>query len=100
MQLLLYSVFRIDKATNNMTWENYQDIAVRPDVEWIESISLGNSHRQFRVTGTSTALFQAYMHRQGRSRAEPEGVIMDPIVVAHGIASFTKRCLPTEVCNS
>jgi putative ABC transport system permease protein len=30
VQLLLYSVFRIGTATNNVTWESYQDIAARP----------------------------------------------------------------------
>ena len=54
VQLLLYSVFRIGNATNNVTWESYQDIAARPDVEWIVPISLGDSHRQFRVMGTSS----------------------------------------------
>ena len=27
VQLLLYSVFRIGNATNNVSWESYQDIA-------------------------------------------------------------------------
>jgi putative ABC transport system permease protein len=56
VQLLLYSVFRIGNATNNVTWESYQDIAARPEVEWIVPISLGDSHRQFRVMGTTKDL--------------------------------------------
>ncbi|MEO0831528.1 MAG: ABC transporter permease, partial [Pseudomonadota bacterium] len=39
VQLLLYSVFRIGNATNNITWESYQDIAAQPQVEWIVPIS-------------------------------------------------------------
>ena len=109
VQLLLYSVFRIGNATNNVTWESYQDIAARPDVEWIVPISLGDSHRQFRVMGTSVAFFDHYKYRQGRDLAVAEGAIMsdlfdavigadvattlnysinDTIIVAHGIASF------------
>ncbi|WP_417269672.1 ABC transporter permease [Celeribacter sp.] len=112
VQLLLYSVFRIGNATNNVTWESYQDIAARPEVDWIVPISLGDSHRQFRVMGTSTAFFEHYKYRQGRSLALSEGVLMDdlfdtvigadvaatlgyqvgdPIIVAHGIASFTEH---------
>jgi len=53
VQLLLYSVFRIGNATNNITWESYNDIAARPEVDWIVPISLGDSHRQFRVMGTT-----------------------------------------------
>lgn len=112
VQLLLYSVFRIGNATNNVTWESYQDIAARPDVDWIVPISLGDSHRQFRVMGTTQAFFEHYKYRQGRSLQVADGAIMDalfdtvigadvaailgysvndPIVVAHGLASFTEH---------
>lgn len=112
VQLLLYSVFRIGNATNNVTWESYQDIAARPEVDWIVPISLGDSHRQFRVMGTTKAFFEHYKYRQGRSLAVADGAIMDdlfdtvigadvaatlgyeiddPIVVAHGLASFTEH---------
>lgn len=112
VQLLLYSVFRIGNATNNVTWQSYLDIAARPDVEWIVPISLGDSHRQFRVMGTSRAFFEHYRYRQGRSLEVADGAIMedlfdavigadvaatlgydvkDPIVVAHGLASFTEH---------
>ncbi|MGJ8585898.1 MAG: ABC transporter permease [Marinosulfonomonas sp.] len=112
VQLLLYSVFRIGNATNNVTWESYQDIAARSDVDWIVPISLGDSHRQFRVMGTTKAFFEHYKYRQGRALAVADGAIMDdlfdtvigadvaaslgykigdPIVVAHGLASFTEH---------
>jgi putative ABC transport system permease protein len=112
VQLLLYSVFRIGNATNNLTWESYHDIAKRRDVNWIVPISLGDSHRQFRVMGTTPAFFERYKYRSGRPLAIREGAIMDdlfdtvigsdvaatlgysigdPIVVAHGLASFTKH---------
>jgi putative ABC transport system permease protein len=112
VQLLLYSVFRIGNATNNVTWESYLDIAARKDVEWIVPISLGDSHRQFRVMGTSAAFFEHYKYRQGRSLEFSNGntlsdlfdtvigadvakilgyAVGDPIVVAHGLASFTEH---------
>ncbi|WP_299931985.1 ABC transporter permease [uncultured Pelagimonas sp.] len=112
VQLLLYSVFRIGNATNNVTWESYQDIAARSEVDWIVPIALGDSHRQFRVMGTTRGFFEHYKYRQGRSLAVVDGVIMDdlfdtvigadvaqslgykigdPIVVAHGLASFTEH---------
>ncbi|WP_300035626.1 ABC transporter permease [uncultured Roseobacter sp.] len=112
VQLLLYSVFRIGNATNNVTWESYQDIAARPDVDWIVPISLGDSHRQFRVMGTTRAFFEHYKYRQGRSLDVSAGDIPDdlfdaaigadvaatlsyeiddPIIVAHGLASFTEH---------
>lgn len=110
VQLLLYSVFRIGNATNNVSWESYQDIAARPEVDWIVPISLGDSHRQFRVMGTTTGFFDHYRYRGGRSLefAQGQGLddlydtvigtdvaatlgysVGDPIVVSHGLASFT-----------
>jgi len=110
VQLLLYSVFRIGNATNNVSWESYRDIANRPEVKWIVPISLGDSHRQFRVMGTTPAFFEHYRYRGGRALeigaghglddlydavigaevAETLGyAVGDPIVVSHGLASFT-----------
>ena len=112
VQLLLYSVFRIGNATNNVTWESYQDIAARAEVDWIVPISLGDSHRQFRVMGTSAAFFEHYKYRNGQDLAFGSGVILDdlfdtvigydvartlgysigdPIIIAHGLASFTEH---------
>ena len=112
VQLLLYSVFRIGNATNNMTWESYQDISSRPEIDWIVPISLGDSHRQFRVMGTTPAFFERYKYRSDQSLAVRDGAIMsdifdtvigadvattlgyevgDPIVVAHGLASFSEH---------
>lgn len=112
VQLLLYSVFRIGNATNNVTWQSYQDIAARSEVDWIVPISLGDSHRNFRVMGTSPDFFKRYKFRKGQSLTFRDGAVMsdlfdtvighdvaealgykisDPIVVAHGIASFSEH---------
>nr|WP_286196821.1 ABC transporter permease [Tropicibacter sp. R15_0] len=109
VQLLLYSVFRIGNATNNVSWESYQDIAARPEVAWSVPMSLGDSHRGFRVLGTTTAFFDRYKYRRDRSLELAKGQRFDDlfdavigadvakslgyevgqsIVVAHGIASF------------
>src|SRR5579871_2769285 len=66
LNLLLYSVFRIGNATNNITWKTYQDIAARPEIGWIVPISLGDSHRGFRVMGTTADYFKFYRYRHGR----------------------------------
>lgn len=63
LQLLLYSVFRIGSATNNLTWESYDDIARHPDVAWIVPLSLGDSHFGFRVLGTTDDYFRLYRFR-------------------------------------
>ncbi|MFT6537005.1 MAG: putative ABC transport system permease protein [Loktanella salsilacus] len=112
VQLLLYSVFRIGNATNNVTWQSYQDIAARSEVDWIVPISLGDSHRQFRVMGTVNAFFERYKYRGDRALTFAQGhglndlydavigadvaqalgyAVGDPIVVSHGLASFTQH---------
>lgn len=60
INLILYSIFHIGDASNNVTWETYQDIAQRPEIDWIIPLSLGDSHRGFRVVGTTPSFFEHY----------------------------------------
>jgi putative ABC transport system permease protein len=67
LNLLLYSVFRVGDATANVSWSSYQKIAHHPDVEWTIPISLGDSHRGFRVLGTNNDYYAHYRHAGGRA---------------------------------
>lgn len=58
VQLLLYSVFRLGDASNNLSWATYQEFARNPLVEWTVPIALGDSHRGFRVVGTTSDYFR------------------------------------------
>lgn len=62
INLLLYSVFRIGNATNNIDWRSYQDIIQDKAVKWAIPISLGDSHQGFRVVGTNTSYFEHYQY--------------------------------------
>lgn len=73
VQLLLYSVFRIGDATNNISWESYQDIAAHPKVAWTVPMSLGDSHRGFRVLGTTPDYFEHYRYARDRRLAIAAG---------------------------
>ncbi len=73
LQLLLYSVFRMGSPTNNLSWESYQKIAASPLVKWTVPISLGDSHRGYRVLGTTPAYFEHYRYGSGRSLALASG---------------------------
>nr|WP_192867888.1 ABC transporter permease [Thaumasiovibrio subtropicus] len=66
VNLLLYSVFRIGNATNNISWESYQELSQHPSVDWTIPISLGDSHRGYRVIGTNDDYFKFYKY--GRSQ--------------------------------
>jgi putative ABC transport system permease protein len=67
VNLLLYSVFRVGDATANVSWQSYEMVARHPDVAWTIPISLGDSHRGFRVMGTSGAYFEHYRYGARRS---------------------------------
>lgn len=63
VQLLLYSVFRIGNATTNISMDSVDAIKARDDVAWVVPISLGDSHRGYRVMGTSNDYFEHYRYR-------------------------------------
>jgi putative ABC transport system permease protein len=110
LQLLLYSVFRIGTATNNISYASYEKWKSHPAVSWTIPYSLGDSHRGFRVVGTNKDFYERYRYRRDRTikfvagRA-PEGVfeaaigsdvaaklgyrIDQKVVITHGVGSAT-----------
>jgi len=109
VQLLLYSVFRIGNATNNMTWRSYQAISEHPEIAWTVPLSLGDNHHGFRVLGTQPGYFVRYKYRRNQTlkfnsgkpfsdlfdavlgadvAAELGYKVGDPIIVAHGIGKI------------
>ena len=65
--LLLYSVFRIGSATNNVSWESYLDITADERVKWAIPISLGDSHMGYRVMGTTLSYFEHFSYGKKRN---------------------------------
>jgi putative ABC transport system permease protein len=107
VNLLLYSVFRIGNATNNIDWKSYQEFSQHKAVKWAIPISLGDSHKGFRVMGTNHSYFEHYRYgskqlltiEQGREFNELFDVVIgadvakklnykigDQIILAHGIS--------------
>lgn len=76
-QLLLYSVFRIGNATSNIRWKSYRDFAADRRVAWSVPLSLGDSHRGFRVLGTTSAYFEHYRVAGGRPLQLTDGRVFD-----------------------
>ena len=108
IQLLLYSVFRIGNATNNISWRTYERIKDWPDVAWTIPMSLGDSHRGYRVLGTSQDYFEFFRYGPKRNLAFDDGTrfedlfdvvlgadvaselgyeIGDAVVIAHGLGT-------------
>ncbi len=109
-QLLLYSVFGLGSPTQNVSYDTYQKWADHPAVAWTIPYSLGDSHRGYRVIGTSDAFFEHFRYRQGTELELAAGerlgglfdVVLgnevanslgyqvgDNIVLSHGIGSTT-----------
>ena len=82
IQLLLYSVFHLGDATNNVDWKSYQAIAAHPDVAWTIPISLGDSHRGFPVLGTTPDYFRLFHYGSKQSLQFKQGRAFDGIFEA------------------
>ncbi|MDH4558720.1 ABC transporter permease [Pseudomonas sp. BN417] len=110
VNLLLYSVFRIGNATNNIRWDSFESIAQDRRVKWAIPLSLGDSHRGYRVMGTSAAYFEHYRYGRGQPLRLAEGkpfadmfeVVLgaevaealhyklgDKLVLAHGVSTVS-----------
>jgi putative ABC transport system permease protein len=62
VQLMLYAVFRIGEASQNMRWTSAQKISRHPAVAWSIPLSLGDSHHGFPVLGTSLDYFTHFRY--------------------------------------
>ena len=110
LNLLLYSVFRIGNATNNVTWQSYEEIAKSEDVAWSVPLSLGDSHKGFRVLGTTQDYFKHYKYRRTHTLSFASGApfadlfdavigadvasalgyrVGDKVVIGHGLGSVS-----------
>lgn len=108
LQVIMYSVFNMGQATQNVSIESYNEIRQRPDVDWTIPYSLGDGHKGFRVVATNLDFFKHYQFRSNEKIELAEGrtfegifdVVLgadvaeslkykmgDQVVVAHGVTS-------------
>ncbi|WP_370980891.1 ABC transporter permease [Agaribacterium sp. ZY112] len=107
LNLLLYSVFHIGAPTNNISWATYKEISEFKQVAWSIPIALGDSHKGYRVIGTSSDFFKHFSYgnkhtldfEQGQAFSELYDVVIgsqlaqqlnykigSKLVLAHGMA--------------
>ncbi len=79
INLLLYSVFRLGNATAEISWGAYQALDARDDVAWTVPISLGDSHRGYRVLGTNQNYFEHYRYGQRQPLELADGERFDDL---------------------
>jgi putative ABC transport system permease protein len=110
IQLLLASVFGIGSPMGSVSWGTYERFRQHPAVAWTIPYSLGDSHRGYRVIGTTAEFYEHYRFREDRAvsfaegrSAEGEGDVVlgsevsaqlgyrvgDPIALSHGIGAVS-----------
>ncbi len=108
LNLLLYSVFRMGSPTSNIEFESFEMLEQHDQVKWAIPISLGDSHRGFRVLGTNQNYFDFYRYGNKQPLKLADGQefaglfetvlgadvakslkykVGDKITIAHGIGS-------------
>lgn len=63
LNLILYTVFNMGSASNNISWKSYQEIKAHPSVAWTIPYSLGDGHNGFRVVATDENFYKHYRFR-------------------------------------
>ena len=107
INLLLLSIFRVGNATANVSWGAVEEISEQKSISWVVPISLGDSHRTFRVVGTTPEFFSRYKYAQKKPLSFSQGgefdalqdvvlgaraavklsyVLGDSLVLSHGVA--------------
>ena len=91
LQLLLYSVFRLGDASQDMQWASVEKLSAHPAVAWVIPLSLGDSHRGFPVLATTQAYFDHF--RTGEQR---------PLVLQRGrpFQEVFEAVIGTEVADA
>jgi putative ABC transport system permease protein len=106
LQVLLSTVFGIGASSTAISYETYERWAEHPAVAWSIPFALGDSHRSYRVIGTTNEFYERYRFRedgrvtfaQGRAAETDTDVVLGaevasrlgytlgaPIVVTHGL---------------
>ncbi|MFO1321493.1 MAG: ABC transporter permease [Burkholderiales bacterium] len=114
VHLLLAAVFHVGNVTHNLRWDTFLAVSRRAEIAWTVPLSLGDSHRGFRVVGTTPAYFEHYRFadaraltfQAGRALAGPGDCVLgaqvaaktryhlgDRVVLAHGAGdiAFTEH---------
>lgn len=108
-QVLLSTVFGMATPSGSISWATYERWRAHPAIAWTIPYALGDSHRGFRVIGTTVDFFTRYRFRDqrvtfadgrapqtaseiaiGSEVAERLGYVLGAdVVLAHGVAAVS-----------
>ena len=103
VQLLLASVFGIGDVSANVAYASYERITRHPLVAWGIPIALGDSHRGFRVIGTSNAYPEHFRYGRGEALSFAQGrwaTDLFDVVLGAGVASALGHELDSKLVLS
>ncbi|AGP83512.1 permease [Alteromonas mediterranea MED64] len=110
LNLLLSSVFNIGTPTKGIDYKSVASLKSNKQVSWLIPLSLGDTHRGFRVIGTTNRFFEHFKYGDKQALALTEGRVFeqplstvvgadvadslgytvgDKIIVSHGLGSVS-----------
>ena len=96
INLLLYSVFHLGDAVNNISSATWQELAKHPALKAAIPLAMGDSWRGHRVIGTTVDYFSYYRYGDQRQLTFSEGrafADLFEVVVGHTVAPRLKQGL-------
>lgn len=100
VNLLLSSVFQMGTATNGIKYESYEEIASNNTVKWSIPFSLGDSHKGYKVMGTTNDFYNHYKYGSKQSLSASQGVWFKDItdvVIGNEVANQLKYNIGDEI---
>ena len=100
LQLLLGAVFGIGSPTGNVPYDVYETWATHPAIKWTVPLAIGDSHRGFRVIGTTPGLFEHWRYRSSGTLAFAQGKVIataSDVVLGSDVAQRLGYTLGTKV---
>lgn len=110
LNLLLSSVFNIGTPTKGIEYKSVASLKTNKKVSWLIPLSLGDTHRGFRVVGTTNSFFDHFKYgdmqslqlSDGATFTQPLSTVIgadiaeslgyevgDKIIVSHGLGSVS-----------
>ena len=110
LNLLLSSVFNIGTPTKGIEYESVASLTSNKQVSWLIPLSLGDTHRGFRVVGTTNSFFDHFKYgdmqslqlSDGTTFSQPLSTVVgadiaeslgykvgDKMIISHGLGSVS-----------
>ncbi|WP_372964659.1 ABC transporter permease [Marinobacter sp.] len=89
LNLLLYTVFHIGDATNNIRWSTYQHLEQDRRIDWAVPISLGDSYKGYRVVSTNEQFLERFRYGDNHKLDMAQGIWFNElfdVVLGAGVA--------------